>query len=175
MTGFDELGGPGSASHFEPISVSDASTVVAEFVPEPSRESGYQSEATLEASFIKLLQSQAYEYLPITSTAALEANLRTQLEALNRLEFTEGEWQRFFTEQVSGKSDGIVEKTARIQEDHIQVLKRDDGTVKNVYMIDKTNIHNNPTAGHQPVRGCRRPQQPLRRHRARQRPADGPH
>jgi len=143
MTGSDELGAPGSATHFEPISVSDASTVVTEFVPEPSRQSGYQSEATLEASFIKLLQSQAYEYLPITSTAALEKNLRTQLEALNRLEFTDGEWQRFLTEQVSGKNDGIVEKTARIQEDHIQVLKRDDGTVKNVYLIDKANIHNN--------------------------------
>ncbi len=143
MTGFDELGGPGSASHFEPISVSDASTVVAEFVPEPSRESGYQSEATLEASFIKLLQSQAYEYLPISSAAALEKNLRTQLEALNKLEFTDAEWQRFFTEQVSGKNDGIVEKTARIQVDHIQVLRRDEGTVKNIYLIDKANIHNN--------------------------------
>ena len=141
--GFDELGVPGTATHFEPISVSDQSTVVVEFVPDASKGTGYQSEAELEASFITLLQSQAYEYLPITSAAALEANLRSQLEALNKIEFTDGEWQRFFTEQVSGKNDGIVEKTARIQTDHVQVLKRDDGTVKNVYLIDKSNIHNN--------------------------------
>ncbi len=36
-----------------------------------------------------------------------------------------------------------MEKTARIQEDHVQVLRRDDGTTKNVWLIDKRNIHNN--------------------------------
>lgn len=118
MTDFDELGAPGTASHFEPISVSDESTVVAEFVPESADGSGYQSEAELEMLFVELLQSQAYEYLPITSTAALEANLRTQLQALNKFKFTDVEWQRFFAEQVSAKNDGIVEKTARIQTDH---------------------------------------------------------
>jgi type I restriction enzyme, R subunit len=60
---FDELGAPGSAPHFEPISISDESTVVAEFVPDPSNESAYQSEAELEAAFIQLLQGQAYEYV----------------------------------------------------------------------------------------------------------------
>lgn len=143
MSEFEELGTPGSATQFEPISVSDESTVVAEFEPEASTAKGYQSEADLEASFIALLQSQAYEYLPITSAAALEANLRIQLEALNQIEFADEEWQRFFTETIAGKNDGIVEKTARIQEEHVQVLKRDDGTIKNVCLIDKANIHNN--------------------------------
>ncbi|WP_344341483.1 type I restriction endonuclease, partial [Streptomyces rhizosphaericus] len=143
MTEFPELGVAGSATHFEPISVSDESTVVAEFPPEDSKESGYQSEAELEAAFVKLLQGQAYEYLPIVNASALETNLRAQLETLNKFEFTDPEWQRFFNESVAGKNDGIVEKTARIQEDHIQVLKRDDGTAKNIYLIDKTSIHNN--------------------------------
>lgn len=141
--GFDELGAPGSATHFEPIAVSDESTVVAEFVPEPAKESAYQSEAALEAAFIELLEGQAYGYLPITSTSALEANLRAQLAALNKIEFSDAEWQRFFIEKIASANDGIVEKTARIQEDHVQVLKRDDGTVKNVYLLDKVNIHNN--------------------------------
>ena len=44
---------------------------------------------------------------------------------------------------MSGVNDGIIEKTARLQEDHIQILKRDDGTACNVYLIDKRNIHNN--------------------------------
>ena len=65
------------------------------------------------------------------------AGMRAQLEALNKLRFSDGEWQRFFAEKIAGRNEGIVEKTARIQEDHIQVLRRDDGRVKNVYLLDK--------------------------------------
>ena len=70
-------------TRYEPIVVSAESTVVAEFTSDAAAEAAYQSEADLEREFIKLLQSQAYEYLPITSEAQLVANLRTQLEALN--------------------------------------------------------------------------------------------
>jgi type I restriction enzyme R subunit len=129
---------------YEAVAISDESTVVAEFVPEPMvREVGYQSEADLEAAFIKRLESQAYSYLRITSEADLVANLRAQLEALNTITFSDAEWERFFATCVAGANDGIIEKTARLQEDHIQVLKRDDGTSRNVYLIDKRNIHNN--------------------------------
>ncbi|MCE5203082.1 MAG: type I restriction endonuclease subunit R, partial [Actinomycetia bacterium] len=102
-----------------------------------------QSEAALERELIRLLQSQAYEYLPLTCEADLIANLRTQLEALNNITFSDSEWERFFTERIAGANEGIVEKTVRIQEDHVQLLKRDDGTTKNVTLIDKGNIHNN--------------------------------
>jgi type I restriction enzyme R subunit len=128
---------------YEPIALNPESTVVAEFVLDTAKETGYQSEAELEKAFIKLLRSQAYEYLRITSAAELEANLRVQLEILNQLQFTDAEWQRFFAEKVAGRNDGIVEKTGRVQEDHIQVLKRDDGTAKNIYLLDKRHIHNN--------------------------------
>ncbi len=128
---------------YEAIAVSDESTVVAEFVPDPSTATAYQSEAELEAELIKLLQGQAYEYLRITSASDLEANLRRQLEALNAVTFSDDEWRRLFDEKIAGRNDGIVEKTARIQEDHIQVLRRDVGTSKNITLIDKTNIHNN--------------------------------
>ncbi|MYF00725.1 MAG: type I restriction endonuclease subunit R, partial [Gammaproteobacteria bacterium] len=129
--------------HFEPIALSSESTVVAEFEPDGVRETVYQSEAELEKAFIKQLQSQAYQYLPITSEAELTANLRRQLEKLNRIEFSEDEWDRLFSTSIAGANDGIVEKTTRIQEDHIQVLKLDDGAFKNIYLIDKQNIHNN--------------------------------
>ena len=132
-----------AAPRYEPISVGDQSTVVAEFVPDGPRGTAYQSEAALEAAFIELLQSQAYEYLRIPTESALVANLRAQLDALNRIEFSDAEWERFFTEKIAGANEGIVEKTARIQEDHVQVLARDDGTFKNVLLIDKRNIHNN--------------------------------
>jgi len=128
---------------YAPIAVSDESTVVAEFLAEEVREAAYQSEAELEKSMIRQLQSQAYEYLPITSEADLVSNLRRQLEVLNKTEFSDAEWQHFFSEKIAGANDGIIEKTTRIQEDHIQVLKRDDGSVKNIYLIDKQNVHNN--------------------------------
>lgn len=130
---------------YEPIALSNESTVVAEFLPEflGVREAAYQSEAELEKAFIKQLQVQAYEYLPITSEVELIANVRRQLEKLNRLQFSDAEWDRFFSTCIAGSNDGIIEKTARIQEDHIQVLKRDDGSIKNIYLIDKQYIHNN--------------------------------
>jgi type I restriction enzyme R subunit len=132
-----------AAPRYEPISVGEKSTVVAEFTSECERETSYQSEAALEAEFIGLLQSQAYEYLRVPSESALVANLRTQLEVLNGIEFSDEEWRRFFTHKIAGANEGIVEKTARIQEDHVQVFERDDGTTKNVRLIDKQNIHNN--------------------------------
>lgn len=130
---------------FEPIALSNESTVVAEFQPDALgvREASYQSEAELEKVFIQALQVQAYEFLPITSEAMLTANLRRQLEKLNKITLSDAEWERFFSTCIAGANDGILEKTARLQEDHIQVLKRDDGTVKNIYLIDKANIHNN--------------------------------
>ncbi len=128
---------------YDPIAVSSESTVVAEYVPDVASAGSYQSEAELEGELIRLLQSQAYEYLPITSEAQLVANLRSQLEVLNSVTFSDAEWDQFFSERIAGANEGIVEKTVRIQEDHVQLLKRDDGSVKNILLIDKQNIHNN--------------------------------
>ncbi len=75
--------------------------------------------------------------------AALIENLRKQLELLNDFTFTDSEWDRFFTECIANTNEGIVEKTRKIQDDHIQILKREDGTTKNIYLLDKKNIHNN--------------------------------
>ncbi len=130
-------------SHFEPIALSGESTVVAEFLPDKDRETAYQSEAELEEKFVAQLKSQAYEYLEITTEKELVANLRTQLEKLNRIKFSDTEWKRFFTNRISGVNDGIIEKTAKIQEDPIQLLERDDGTIKNIRLIDQEYIHNN--------------------------------
>lgn len=130
---------------YEPIALSGESTVVAEFQPEPlgARETTYQSEAELERALIAQLQQQGYDYLPITSEEALIANLRRQLEKLNQIQFSDAEWARFFSTCIAGANEGIVEKTARIQEDHVQILKRDDGSTRNIYLIDKADIHNN--------------------------------
>jgi type I restriction enzyme R subunit len=132
-----------SVQRFDPIAVSSESTVVAEYSSNERSATAYQSEADLERAFVALLRDQAYEYLPITSEESLKQNLRTKLQELNRYEFTDAEWQRFFLQCISGETDGILEKTRRIQEDFIQVLKLDNGETKNIYLIDKKNIHNN--------------------------------
>lgn len=128
---------------YEPIALSSESTVVAEFQPDKIRCTAYQSESELEKTFIDQLKTQAYEYLRITSEDDLISNLRRQLEKLNKIEFSDTEWKQLLTTSIAGAKDGVVEKTARIQEDHIQVLKRDDGTFNNIYLIDKQHIHNN--------------------------------
>lgn len=119
------------------------STVVAEYEPLKNRSDAYQSEAALENEFIKMLTEQGYEYLTIHDSTALVNNLRKQLELLNDYKFTDNEWTRFFNTNIANNNDGIVEKTKKIQTDHIQVLKRDNGTSKNISLIDKKNIHNN--------------------------------
>ena len=118
-------------------------TVVSEYEPEKKRSDAYQSEAALEKEFIIMLTEQGYEYLTINDSDALVNNLRTQLELLNDYKFSENEWTRFFNTSIANNNEGIVEKTRKIQEDHIQVLKKDDGTSRNIYLIDKKNIHNN--------------------------------
>jgi type I restriction enzyme R subunit len=130
-------------SEYNIVAADNQSTVVAEYAPSPRRDDSYQSEAQLEQDFIKRLQEQGYEYLRINKESDPIANLRRQLEALNSYTFTDSEWDRFFRECVAGANDGIVEKTRRIQDDHVQILKRDDGGTKNIYLIDKKNIHNN--------------------------------
>lgn len=119
------------------------STVVTEYQSVIKRESAYQSEADLEKAFIEQLKQQAYEYLQITNEQDLISNLRHQLEALNNYTFTDKEWKQFFSGKIANQNIGIEDKTAIIQEDHIQLLSREDGTVKNIYLLDKANIHNN--------------------------------
>ena len=129
---------------YDPIAVSNESTVVAQYIPDGMvRETSYQSEDALEKEFIKQLERQAYEHLRIGSEEQLIANLRKQIEALNDITFSDSEWTQFYGAKIAGQNDGIVEKTVRIQEDPVQLLTRDDGSTKNVKLIDRQNIHNN--------------------------------
>ncbi|WP_138205832.1 type I restriction endonuclease subunit R [Haloimpatiens lingqiaonensis] len=126
------------------VASTDEATVVAEYAAEYNvRPEKYQSEAELEREFIRQLTSQGYEYISVHNEASLIENLRKQLELLNDFTFTDSEWDRFFTECIANTNEGIVEKTRKIQDDHIQILKREDGTTKNIYLLDKKNIHNN--------------------------------
>ena len=125
------------------VAATTENTVVTSYEPVKNRSDSYQSEAVLEREFIRLLAQQGYEYLPIHQEADLISNLRRQLETLNGYQFTDGEWERFFFDSIANPNEHIVEKTRKIQEDFVQVLRRDDGTSKNISLIDKKNIHNN--------------------------------
>ena len=130
-------------SYFNIVAQSSESTVVTEYKPQAKRSEAYQSEADLEKEFIRLLCELGYERLTIHKEADLIANLRTQLEKLNNYRFTDDEWKRFWDEVLANTNSGILEKTRLIQEDYVQVLRRDNGESKNIQLIDKKCIHNN--------------------------------
>ena len=118
-------------------------TIVSDYEAVYRTSEKYQTEAQLEKDLIKTLTEQGYDYLPIHKEQDLVDNLRVQLQRLNDYTFTDSEWKRFFNDVIANQNEGIEAKTTKIQEDHIQVLKRDTGETKNIYLIDKRNIHNN--------------------------------
>ena len=122
---------------FNIVAATNENTVVTEYEPVKARSDSYQSEAELEKEFIRLLCEQGYEYLPIHTEEDLIQNLRARLEEVNDYHFSDTEWERFFSESIANKNEGIVEKTRKIQEDFVQVLKRDDAMSKKIMLIDK--------------------------------------
>ena len=129
--------------YFNIVAETSENTVVTEYEPVKKRSDSYQSEAALEQEFIRMLCEQGYEYLPIHTESDLVSNLRRQLEELNHYIFSDTEWEDFFHNAIANPNEHIVEKTRKIQEDHIRNLRRDDGSTKNITLIDKKNIHNN--------------------------------
>ena len=130
-------------SFFNIVAATNEDTVVAAYEPSKVRSDSYQSEAELEKEFIRLLCEQGYTYLPLHTEDELIDNLRSQLEELNHYQFSDTEWQQFFSDVIANPNEHIPEKTRKIQEDNVQVLHRDDGSSKNITLIDKKNIHNN--------------------------------
>ena len=136
----DEL--PGGVD-FDVMAFGGQATVCSALPKQQRRSSSYQSETQLEDAFVKQLCRQGYERLVVSNEEELIANLRMQLEALNRISFSDKEWARLFKGWIAADNDGIVEKTRRIQRDHVYALRMDDGSVRNVSLIDKRNVHNN--------------------------------
>lgn len=131
------------SKNYNIVAENPESTVVAEYQSEYKRGTSYQSEAELEKAFVKLLGEQAYTFLPIRTEDDMVKNLRSQLEQLNNYNFTNKEWKDFFASKIANPNIGIEEKTTIIQEDYIQLLTCEDGSVRNIRLIDKDNIHNN--------------------------------
>lgn len=104
----------------------------------------YQSESDLEREFIQDLVQQGYEApLGLNTPDALLANVRLQLQALNNVQFSDTEWQRFVENWLDKPSDGIVEKTRKVHDDYVHDFVFDDGHIQNIYLLDKKNIARN--------------------------------
>ncbi|MBE6401249.1 MAG: type I restriction endonuclease subunit R [Verrucomicrobia bacterium] len=130
-------------AHYSILSENAESTVVAEYEKQVRESAAYQSEADLEKAFIGILSRQAYDYLPLKTETELIANLRERLEELNGIKFSDSEWNYFFKTEIANENQGIVEKTHTIQEDSVKILTREDGSTKNIRLLDTKNIHNN--------------------------------
>jgi len=106
--------------------------------------SSYQSEADLENELIKDLDAQGIKFeSDINTPEKLLANVRMQLQELNRVEFKDSEWNRFVEEYLDKPSDNIIEKTRKIHDNYIYDFVFDDGRIKNIYLLDKKNITRN--------------------------------
>ncbi len=121
------------------------STVIARFEKPSVAAEGYQSEADLEREFIEQLTRQGYDRLHIHSEKELVENLRRQLEKLNHYEFTDSEWDRFYRQEIAAEGKGIVDKTRTIQQDYRKAMTLDDGTQRNILIIDHDDPHANST------------------------------
>lgn len=104
----------------------------------------YQSESDLERELIQDLANQGYEYLAeLNNPSSLLVNVREQLQKLNSVEFSDGEWARFVETYLDKPSDGILDKTRKLHDDYIHDFVFDDGRIKNIYLLDKKHISRN--------------------------------
>jgi type I restriction enzyme R subunit len=104
----------------------------------------YQTEAALEREFIQDLINQGYENpTHLTSIDAMLANVKLQLQALNNMVFTDGEWARFVEEYLDKPSDNLVDKTRKLHDDYIYDFVFDDGHIQNIYLVDKQHVVRN--------------------------------
>ena len=120
-----------------PIAEMTGGIVLANFEKPERRVEEYQTEAQLEENMINNLVAQGYERLDITTMTDLYENLRVQIEKLNDVKFSDSEWKRFLLEYLDTPNDGIVEKTRKIQENHIYDFIFDNGRLRNIKIIDK--------------------------------------
>jgi type I restriction enzyme R subunit len=129
---------------YKTIAESNSFIVLDKYKREWEVKENYQSEGDLERECIQDLQNQGYEYLPgLNNAATMLANVRVQVQALNNVQFLEGEWQRFVETFLDKPSDNIVDKTRKIHDDYIHDFVFDDGRIKNIYLFDKKNIARN--------------------------------
>lgn len=128
----------------KPIAETNRFIVLDKYSKEWKIAESYQSESDLERELVQDLMNQGYEYLPeLNNPDAMLANVRAQLQSLNDVKFTEGEWLRFKETYLDKPSDNSVDKTRKVHDDYIFDFVFDDGRIKNIYLLDKNKIARN--------------------------------
>jgi type I restriction enzyme R subunit len=129
---------------YKPIAESNNFIILEKYTREWTPAESYQSEGDLERELIADLQNQGYEYRPdLNSQKTLLENLRKQLQTLNNVTFSDGEWLRFEETYLDKPSETIVDKTRKIHDDYIHDFVFDDGRIQNIYLLDKKNLARN--------------------------------
>ncbi len=127
---------------YNPIAQSNNFIILEKYNREWMVAESYQSEGDLERELITDLQNQGYEYrTDLKSRNALLANVRAQLQTLNNVQFSDGEWLRFVETFLDKPSEGIVDKSRKIHDDYIHDFVFDDGRIQNIYLLDKKTWH----------------------------------
>ena len=131
-------------SDYKTIAESKNFIVLDKYTPEWKAAEGYQTEDALERELIQDLVNQGYEFVPsINTPEKLLANVRVALQALNNVQFADAEWQRFVSDWLDKPSEGIVDKTRKVHDDHVHDFVFDDGHIQNIYLFDKKHIARN--------------------------------
>jgi type I restriction enzyme R subunit len=131
-------------SDYKTIAESNNFIVLDKYTRIDQQGGGYQTESDLERELVQDLKNQGYEYLPeLVTPEKMLANVRVQLQALNNVQFSGGEWLRFVVEYLDKPSDGIIDKTRNIHDNYIHDFVFDDGHIQNIYLVDKKNIARN--------------------------------
>lgn len=131
-------------TEYKPIAESNNFIILEKYIREWKVAESYQSEGDLERELVTDLQNQGYEFRPdLNSQETLLANVRNQLQTLNNVQFSNGEWLRFVETFLDKPSEGIVDKTRKIHDDYIHDFVFDDGRIQNIYLLDKKNLARN--------------------------------
>ncbi len=131
-------------THYNTIAEANHFIVLSQYEKAGQIAESYQSEDALERELIQDLVNQGYEFVPeLTRPDAMLANVRVQLQTLNKVAFSDAEWQRFVETYLDKPSDNIVEKTRKIHDDYIHDFVFDDGRIQNIYLVDKKRIARN--------------------------------
>ena len=129
---------------YKTIAESSTFIVLDAYAREWKAAESYQSEGDLEREFIQDLVNQGYEHpAGLKTMPALLANVRTQLQALNSIDFSDSDWARFVESWLDKTSDSIVDKTRKVHDDHVHDFVFDDGRIQNIYLLDKKNLARN--------------------------------
>lgn len=129
---------------YRPIAESNNFIVLDKYTREWQVSESYQSEADLERELVQDLINQGYEFLPDLNTPEkMLANVRDNLQSLNGMQFSEGEWIRFVETWLDRPSDTVTDKTRKIHDDYIHDFVFDYGHIQNIYLLDKKNIARN--------------------------------